>query len=199
MNCRDGNLGNKASQLVKMDLVDRSVILHKYKESSEKERKSGFEHELSHMQFLISKLLPVTVVGVSIYKLCRMGEKVSSGSTQKNRLLKVTLVSAEERNLILQNARKLTGSGIHVGDGLSLVGRVNRQSAEVEINERLQRGEKTFYLRVDDFLLSKLKSSCNGSNLNALSTSWGNLVVGRSISFGCKLLETTIALALFQY
>ncbi|KAH9592473.1 hypothetical protein MS3_00001266 [Schistosoma haematobium] len=153
----EGMLSEEKSSLRdKTDLSERSVIFHKIRESSDKEPKARFEHDLNHIKTSLSKLLPDTVSGVSICKLCRIGKKVDSKSPPKNRLLKVTFNTVEERNLILSNSRKLIGSGIYVREDLSLADRIKRRAAEAEINERCQNGERNLVLK--GFQVVKVRS-----------------------------------------
>ncbi|VDO96473.1 unnamed protein product [Schistosoma margrebowiei] len=126
------------------------------RESSDTEPKARFEHDLDHIKTSLSKLLPDTVSGVSICKLYRIEKKVDSESPQKNRLLKVTFNTVEERNLILSNSRKLIGSGIYVREDLSLADRIKRRDAEAEINERRRNGERNLVLK--GFQIVKVRS-----------------------------------------
>ncbi|CAH8598860.1 unnamed protein product [Schistosoma guineensis] len=146
----------KSSPREKIDLSERSVIFHKIRESSDTEPKTRFEHDLNHIKTSLSKLLPDTVSGVSICKLYRIGKKVDSESPQKNRLLKVTFNTVEERNLVLSNSRKLIGSGIYVREDLSLADRIKRRAAEAEINERRRNGERNLVLK--GFQIVKVRS-----------------------------------------
>lgn len=69
--------------------------------------------------------------------------------------LKVNFASAQERNLILENSRKLTGPGTYVREDFILVVRIKRRSTEVEISERLRSGKK--YLRLSGFYIVRSK------------------------------------------
>lgn len=66
-----------------MDLTDMSAIFHKLGESSKADQTTRFEHDLSHICYLLSKLHPEIVAGVSIHNLYRIEQIVGSEITQK--------------------------------------------------------------------------------------------------------------------
>ncbi|VDP60372.1 unnamed protein product [Schistosoma curassoni] len=141
------------------DVILSDVVCHDHSsipKSLNTEPKARFEHDLNHIKTSLSKVIADTVSGVSICKLYRTGKKVDSGSPQKNRLLKVTFNTVEERNLILRNSRKLIGSGIYVREDLSLADRNKRRAAEAEINERRQNGKRNLVLK--GFQIVKVRS-----------------------------------------
>lgn len=152
-----------------MGLADGSVIFYKLRESSEKNSETGFEHDLGHIKPLTNKLFSETLSGFSIYNLNRIGKKVGSESMQKSRLLKATFASAEERDLLLENSRKLIGFKIYVCEGLDLVDRIAKQSVEVEINERQRNGETN--LTHEGFHVVKVWSKMAPKPLSVLSES----------------------------
>ena len=93
------------------DHSDRSVILHRVKESDNLEPKARFEHDIVLIKQLLNQVMPKNIPGVTLLKVYRLGNLAHLKPNQ-SRLLKVVFKSPNERDLILENGHKLKGSGV---------------------------------------------------------------------------------------
>ncbi|VDP43210.1 unnamed protein product [Schistosoma curassoni] len=123
-----------------------SLIIWNQEESKDDDPDNRHSQDLQLVESVIRNVLPGEVSGLDITKVIRLGKWVGS-ETHSRRILKLVLGNFEERDMLLNNARKTRDSNIRIRPDWSLNDRIKWKNALTELRTRKLNGETNLTIK----------------------------------------------------